>query len=368
MSRKPEYFDLKNPAHFEILAEEFLPRSGGVITGAMQMQSAIIKSADSGARWEGDVRGLRGYDTTGALVFNLDTTTGSLTLTGAVSAGGTITGSTLQTAASGKRVVIAGSPGDRIDFYSGSADETSNGYILVAVSGAAGATAGVATWVTPAINSQDRASISMTSESKDGSTSKTVVALSADTVLGVATTGSADTSLQWQGDIALFASVTDPPASAASYVRLFNSGGTGLRAISTSDTAPLWPIRIFSDNGSDSGVAAAFPVYETMSTDCFVTFTTRVASAVVDLSGFVEVVNGGAGWGGLVAQISDGTTIISEISVASENAADVTIPVAVQATVASAGTTKTYRIRVSKIIAGGTVSIANAYLKAIVIG
>jgi hypothetical protein len=287
VTRRPEFFDLRNPAHFEILAEEFLPRSGGVITGAMQMQSAIIKSADSGARWEGDVRGLRGYDTTGALVFNLDTTTGSLTLTGAVSAGGTITGSTIQTAASGKRVVIAGSPGDRIDFYSGSADETSNGYILVAVSGAAGATAGVATWVTPAINSKNRASISMTSESKDGSTSETVIALSADTVLGVATTGSADTSLQWQGDIALFDSVSDPPTGAASYVRVFNSGGTGLRATSSAETAPLWPNRTFQATPTADLLTST--TVTTMTNGTTATITTRVPNALVVVSAFFDV-------------------------------------------------------------------------------
>ena len=296
MSRKPEYFDLRNPAHFELLAEEFLPRSGGVITGAMQMQAGIMRSADSGARGEGDVRGLRGDDTTGARVFNLDTTTGSLTLTGAVTAGGTITGATLQTASSGKRVVIPGSPGDRVQFFSGSADETAEGYILVAVSGSGGGTAGVATWVTPQINSQDRASISMTGESKDGSTSKTVIALSADTVLGVATTGSADTSLQWQGDIALFDSVSDPPAGAASYVRVFNSGGTGLRATSSAETAPLWPIRVFTATPSADLVTST--TVTTMTGGTTATITTRVPNAIAIVCAYfdVDVTTAGTGF------------------------------------------------------------------------
>jgi hypothetical protein len=287
VSRKPRLFDLDNPNHWEELASAFLPREGGVVAGVLQMQAGTMRSADSGARWEGDVRGLRGYDTSGNVVFNLDTQTGSLTLTGAVTAGGTITGATLQTASSGKRVVIAGSPGDRIDFYSGSADESSNGYILVAVTGSGGSTAGVATWVTPAINSQDRASISLTSESKDGSTSKTVVALSADTVLGVATTGSADTSLQWQGDIALFDSVSDPPAGAASYVRIFNSGGTGLRATSSAETAPLWPIRTFQATPSADLLTST--TVTTMTGGTTATITTRVPNAIAIVCAYFDV-------------------------------------------------------------------------------
>lgn len=351
MARKPQFFDLLNPAHFEILAEEFLPRSGGVITGGLSMQSAIIKSADSGSRWEGDVRGLRGYDTTGALVFNLDTTTGSLTLTGAVTAGGTITGSTLQTAASGKRVVIAGSPGDRIDFYSGSADETSNGYILVAVSGAAGATAGVATWVTPSINSQDRASISMTSESKDGSTSKSVVALSADTVLQVATTTSADSTLQLQGDLALFDSFSDPPASATSYVRLFNSGGTGLRAISTNETWPCGPIRVLSDQ------ASADQTLTTTATDvtgCSVTFTTRVPNAVAHITGTFYFVGTTVGYGACLGYCNVDGTLKTEaaVMISGTNGEGGTFAQTWEHTFASAGS-HTVKLQVGKSAAGG---------------
>jgi hypothetical protein len=368
VTRKPRYLDLNSPAQIEELLADVMPRSGGVMTGALLMQSGQVRSADSGARWEGDVRGLRGYDTSGALVFNLDTQTGSLTLTGAVTAGGTITGATLQTASSGKRVVIAGSPGDRVDFYSGSADETSNGYLLVAVSGSGGSTAGVATWVTPEINSQDRASISMTSESKDGSTSKTVVALSADTVLVVATTGSADSTLQLQGDLALFNAVTEPPAAATDYVRIFNSAGVGLRATSTNETGPLWPVRNFSDTGSDIGVSTTFPSYETMSSDCVITFTTRVPNAVVSIHGHLRFANTVAGWGGGVATIADGTTAVGTPAVQSEAAGDTSIPLNFEDIVATAGTTKTYRIRVSKIVGAGTVTVSEAYLGAVVIG
>lgn len=287
MTRKPRFFDLDDPNQRAELSSEFVPKRGGVLTGAFLVQAGIIRSADSGARWEGDVRGLRMYDSSNTLVFNADTSTGSLTLKGSITAGSTITGSTLQTAASGKRVVIAGSPGDRIDFYSGSADETSNGYVLVAVSGAAGATAGVATWVTPQINSQDRASISMTSESKDGSTSKTVVALSADTMLMVATTTNADTSIQLQGDLALFDSYSDPPAGAASYVRIFNSGGTGLRAVSSAETAPLWPIRTFQATPSADLLTST--TVTTMTGGTTATITTRVPNAIAIVCAYFDV-------------------------------------------------------------------------------
>lgn len=313
MTKRPRFFDLDDPAAKQELASEFMTRRGGSLRGALLVQSGIIRTADSGSRMEMDVRGLRGYDTAGTLILNFDTATGTLTVTGGIVAGGTITGAvitggTLQTASSGKRVVIANPPGDRIDFYSGSADETSNGYILINVSGAAGGTAGVATWVTPSINSQDRASVSLTSESKDGVTSKSVVALSADTVLQVATTTSADTSLQLQGDLALFDSFSDPPTAAASYVRVFNSGGKSLRAISSTTTAPLWPIRAFVGACSgDLALTTTVTDVAGMTTGSFTTYAPN-AIAIAWVFADFDVTTVGTGFNNVYINCSQGGT------------------------------------------------------------
>jgi hypothetical protein len=368
MTRKPRFFDLDDPNQRAELSSEFVPKRGGVLTGAFLVQAGIIRSADSGARWEGDVRGLRMYDSSNTLVFNADTSTGSLTLKGSITAGSTITGSTLQTAASGKRVVIAGSPGDRIDFYSGSADETSNGYILVAVQGAGGGTAGVATWVTPAINSQDRASISLVGESKDGSTAKSSIALSADTVLVIATTSSADSTIQLQGDLALFDSISDPPASAASYVRVFNSGGSGLRAISSNDTAPLWPMRLFTAIPTADLLTST--TVTTMTNGTTATITTRVPNAIAIVSAYFDVDVTSTGTGFVNGYINPSWTASNDLIAFFEDRVYRHGVGSIRTYIIATPGAYTVSLRASKNSAGGaaTVKKDNTHLDVIVIG
>jgi hypothetical protein len=227
-----------------------------------------------------DAGGQRFYDTSGTVIFNFDTTTGTLTLTGSLVAG------ELSTAASpNKRITIGEAPDDRIFFYSGDPDESAAGYLAVGVQGSGGTRAWVGTLTTGQISSQDRASIVLVSESKDGASLKTNVTLSADNVLVLATTGGADSTIQLSGDLALLDSVSDPPVAAAQYVRTYNSAGQSLKAISSSVTAPLWPQRVYDGVPTSALTASATP---TRPPGMFVQPTTYASSAIYHAVGTVR--------------------------------------------------------------------------------
>lgn len=372
MTKKPRPLDLDNPMDRNELTSEFLRREGDVILGDLRVAGGRIISTDRGARWESDRKGMRFYDTSGAVIFNFDAATGTLTVSGGIVAGGTITGAvitggTLQTASSGKRVVIANPPGDRIDFYSGDADETDEGYILVNTSGAAGGRAGVATWTTPQINSKGRPSVSMTGESKDGTTSETVIALSADTILGVATTGGVDTSLQWQGDVALFDSVSDPPTGAASYVRLFNSGGQSLRAISSSVTAPLWPVRAYSVTATPDTVCGTAVADVAGATQTFTTYAPNALAYVFTVAD-IEITTAGTGFCNVYTHCSGGGT--TDFACAVEDRVHRGWhPGSTFYTLATAGS-YTIKLRTNKNAAGGAAAVkaTNTRMTLLVIG
>lgn len=367
MGTKPRYLNLNSVQDRHELTSAYLRREGDTVLGALRIQGGKITTADRGARVEQDIYGLRGYNAAEAIVFEFDTATGSLTLVGTISAGSTITGSEFRTAESpNKRITIGEAPDDRINFYSGSADETAAGFVRVQALGSGGTQRFELDLFSGQIDSQDAASVVMLSETKDGAT-ETVITLSADTILGLATSSGVDTTLQLLGDIALQDAFSDPPAAASGFVRLWNSGGDGLRGISVSDTWPVGPVRSFAGTGSDTAVATIFPSYETMSTDCFVSFTTRVPNAVVTLIGFLRFAGTVAGWFNGVAVIADGTTTVSTPVVVAQEANGTSATVATTLTVATPGA-KTYRLRVSKGVAAGTLTIDNAYLMALVVG
>ncbi|MFY9588680.1 MAG: hypothetical protein WAT66_14645 [Actinomycetota bacterium] len=243
MSTKPRFLDLNSVQDRYELTSAYLRREGDTVLGALRIQGGKITTADRGARVEQDIYGLRGYNAAEAIVFEFDTATGSLTLVGTISAGSTITGSEFRTAESpNKRITIGESPDDRINFYSGFADETAAGFVRVQALGTAGTQRFELDLFSGQISSQDAASVVLLSETKDGAT-ETVITLSADTILGLATSTSVDTTLQLLGDIALQDAFSDPPVAASGFVRVWNSGGQSLRSISSSVTAPLAPHR-----------------------------------------------------------------------------------------------------------------------------
>lgn len=146
-------------------------------------------------------------------------------------------------------------------------------------------------------------------------------------------------------------------------------GGGGFRGRNShGDIWPWGPIRAFVDTGSDTNVAAVYTSYETMATDCAVTFTTRTDNALVYLVGTVTFDGTVAGWGGAVAVIADGTTTITNPSFYLEAQDLQTMPLNWVDTVATAGTSKTYRIRVAKLVGAGTLTVFAAQLTALVIG
>ncbi len=112
-----------------------------------------FETAASGKRVVVGAGGVQQYDASGVLKVNLDNVTGNATFGGSLSAatgtfsgalsaatgsfsgtitGSTITGGTVQTAASGARVVISAGSSDRITFYSASGDD---GYIRTSNTG-----------------------------------------------------------------------------------------------------------------------------------------------------------------------------------------------------------------------------------------
>jgi hypothetical protein len=252
MAKGPRFLDLDRRDQRHELTSAFLRRDGDTMFGDLVLAGGRLLVTNGQAGVQIDAGGQRFYDTTGTVIFNFDTATGTLTLTGSLVAG------ELSTAPSGKRITIGEAPDDRIFFYSGDADETSAGYLSVGVQGSGGTRAWVGTLTTGQISSQDRASIILVSESKDGASLKTNVTLSADNILVVATT-TGDSTIQLSGDLALLDSVSDPPVSSAGYVRMYNSAGQSLKAISPSVTAPLWPQRPLSAPPTSALTATATP-------------------------------------------------------------------------------------------------------------
>jgi hypothetical protein len=239
MAKGPRFLDLDRRDQRHELTSAFLRRDGDTMFGDLVLAGGRLLVTNGQAGVQIDAGGQRFYDTTGTVIFNFDTATGTLTLTGSLVAG------ELSTAPSGKRITIGEAPDDRIFFYSGDVDETSAGYLSVGVQGSGGTRAWVGTLTTGQISSEDRASIVLVSESKDGASLKTNVTLSADNILVLATTSSVDSTIQLSGDLSLLDSVSDPPVAAAGYVRMYNSAGQSFKARSSSVTAPLWPQRIF---------------------------------------------------------------------------------------------------------------------------
>lgn len=109
--------------------------------GADMTVSARIKTANTGARVEMNSGGLFGYNPSGTQTFKLDSTNGTLTVTGAIISGGAITGSSFATdVAPNKRITMASGGvfitsfgatiSNLLTFYTGSASEVEPGYFF----------------------------------------------------------------------------------------------------------------------------------------------------------------------------------------------------------------------------------------------
>lgn len=364
VTRQPRFLDLDRPQDRHELTSEFLRREGDYILGDLRVAGGRIISTDRGSRWEQDRLGMRFYDTAGAKIFDFDATTGVLTVTGGIVSGGTITGAvitggTLQTAASGKRVVIATPPGDKVQFFSGDAAETIEGHIQVEIAGAGGGRAWRGVYTSGKLSGQDAASIVLLSETQDGSTGKSAITLSADTILPVATTTSADCTIQLLGDIAFQDAFSDPPTSSAGFVRVWNSGGSGLRTISTGETAPLAPIRVLSAQAT-----ADYTITTTRAdiTGCTKTFTTRVPSAVAHITGAFDFDAVATGYGALVGYCEIDGIVKNEAAlfIASAAGERFTVNQTWEHTFAASGS-HTIKLQANKSVAGGTAIARNPH-------
>lgn len=165
----------------------------------------------------------------------------------------------------------------------------------------------------------------------------------------------------------LLDTVTAPTSNPTTGAFLYSSSTGLLGRNAAGDTWPWGPIRHFSDTGSDTAIGTVYPSYETMSTDADVSFTTRVSNAIVMLTAQIRAVNDGAGYGGVVATLADGTTAIGTPVVVAETAGDSSATLAFTSTLASPGA-YTFRIRVSKVVGAGGAKIDNAVINALVIG
>lgn len=110
------------------------------LEAVLTLVTRLVAGDPAGARVELNGDGLRVYDSSGVLMIRFDSATGDAVFTGQVT-GSTITGSTIETAASGQRVTIqpTGTPGENtIELYSGVSGETEPGALLASVDTSSG--------------------------------------------------------------------------------------------------------------------------------------------------------------------------------------------------------------------------------------
>lgn len=125
--------------------------AGKIAAGAVQadkleailtLATRILAGSPAGARVELNSSGLRAYDAAGNLTVSIDAATGSAAFSGNIT-GSTMTGSVLQTAASGARVVVTPTPSDptlttpATLYYSGLAGELHPAAVYVGNTGGA---------------------------------------------------------------------------------------------------------------------------------------------------------------------------------------------------------------------------------------
>jgi hypothetical protein len=105
--------------------------SGSTIDGSTLTGGTVQTEATASRGIKMNSTGLVAYNTSGVVQFTLDATTGSITLAGTVTGGGSITGPTFATASSGKRITVSSSPVNKIQFFSGNTFEIAAGYIQI---------------------------------------------------------------------------------------------------------------------------------------------------------------------------------------------------------------------------------------------